>query len=143
MKDDNHSEATLGQLLQNFARQGCAINSGLLIVLIFSLNLTARYFLKFTGAYQTNNVFTLPHILTIIGLLLGVTIFEISLWKIGCARFVRSGIWWGLCAGLVTGFALLEKGISLPESIAIGIIVFTLVFTGIYLLDRRQRNKSK
>ena len=120
-----------------------AINSGLIFVLVMSLGVYARYFLKFTGDYQINNVPVLPLILMTIGLLLIVIITEVILLKTGCPKSIRSSIWYGLSIGPIAGIWMFEKGGSLLEAITIGAIIFVLAFTVIYLLDRRSSNNGR
>jgi hypothetical protein len=115
----------------------------LFFVLTISLGVYARYFLKFAGGYQTNNMSVLPLILMTIGLLLSVIITEVVLLKIGCLKSIRSGLWYGLSMGPMAGIWMFEKRGSLVEAIAIGAIIFVLAFTAIYLLDRRSSNKGR
>jgi hypothetical protein len=93
-KNDKQSQETSHQWLQTLANKG-AINSSLFFVLTISLGVYARYFLKFAGGYQTNNMSVLPLILMTIGLLLSVIITEVVLLKNRLSKIYsqRSLVW--------------------------------------------------
>ena len=148
--EDNSSQDASYRWLQSLADQRAArssanqyaITGGLIFALVMSLALYARYFLKYAGGYQPNDVPVFPLILMILGLLAGTIVADIVLWKIGCPKPIRSGIWYGLGIGPVIGIWMIEEGRSLLEAVLAGTVVFGLVFTVIYFVSKRPSHQE-